>query len=1513
MSKRKQTKAIHQAIYKLFRYLSKLVQTAALGFSQWLMRSFLILGRKQRRPANAKAGFVLPTVTLLLLVVSLVIGAILLRTGSRTNQVIGAREEQVIYNAATPAIERAKAKLEYLFSDKEADRRPTGVPSDEVLMSMLLNDENQYYPGMVRVKNPDPYTLQDERLRRIDINNDGRPDAAWSYEQDVDNDGRPEKIVYSILLRRREGTVRLEDNNDQRKSLNLVVRNGPINTIDISNSQCSSVVQQNNAPAANNGQPVLTDPSAWFPVSTATLRKTFQVNAIVISNKGGTSRTVATLEFQQDRELNRGNKWGAWFRNDLEISPAGNFNWNGAMYTAGNLIVGNSGFKGFLISAPNSCFYKDASSSEIVVNKEDPDGFQGQIVAGRLGTNDFVGNSPFHVKLPNGNPNQNSTHTALQEKTDSVDGNKPPANIALDPIKILTEDKSESREPVSNNPLDRNNRNTRDQNWDRDNETAGEVGYLRTRGRIVNRNEETPFVDDTYRADDRYGPKPRYKLINLDSNKKNGNNIVDPADRAVLTNNTTDPLDTEFRNLGLDGYWERRAWANGFRVIVGERLELGNAFGWGNKDVNGNPGLQDTELDPLYPHNPSSPNLTNVQRQRRTWRDNLAAVQATAVYHIANANAPAPQGDVPVACIATTAHPGTQATMTSSKNFRLASQTYSYNGAPPLYSDFFTGLGTNGWEFNAPNPTALNGGDWLTALRNLANFAGDYEGPNNNGAFPPTQAGGRVFPDPYLTMWGNFSNLRRALEATNNSIADKSYVHTAACTLGILAYNVNYFDSYNYGSDTGLTSLAADLTSLVSPSGINGNSIQIPTDPNDANATATITRRSPSGAVTTETVRFSQLTPDDYINLLPAGNQRLARFIAMKEQIERDRQLGFRSISIPSAQTFDPDGAAGPVAAIPVACDATTLSGVTPPDAIRLLCPSQPKYPSLYYLFPRGGHGRTSGDGTVDSSEPYINLTNPRPVSWGGFNRVGNLANIALQPKQDGSWNGCNSGGWCLPTTDQANTSETPVETRDFRIVAPNGNERYVSLIDNALYNPRELMSVRVLDMDLNLLRLANSIGSDSWLPTSGIVYAFREDAVREDAIARPAGGAMNANAPTDPTLETNGISRKAVDYYPDPERRPHGFRLRNGKDLRRGDNNPRGLTLVSDNPVYIQGDFNYHSRNGQDNALLEEFEETLEENWGNFYRRSRLKNEFARIGPDKDTWRPSEILADAITILSDNFVEGSIDRGLRNNTDDANSPERYSFRAINGPNQPTNNTGPSAGWVLEDGNIISNPATNLPIPIKISRNGHPLYCNAGTPGSRCQPNQLQEYSVGNGNNYRDLAFNGSTDYRELINQATQTRVNATIISGIVPSRQFQTYGGFHNFPRFIERWQATNLFISGSFMQLNFSNYATGPFEQKAWEPGDAPQPDGDQDDPASIRYYWPPKRRWGYDVGLQYAPAGPAAQRLVSSSSSRSEFYQDLKADDPYICRLRRGLNARDGNWDRPSVNECSNNANP
>ena len=152
----------------------------------------------------------------------------------------------------------------------------------------------------------------------------------------------------------------------------------------------------------------------------------------------------------------------------------------------------------------------------------------------------------------------------------------------------------------------------------------------------------------------------------------------------------------------------------------------------------------------------------------------------------------------------------------------------------------------------------------------------------------------------------------------------------------------------------------------------------------------------------------------------------------------------------------------------------------------------------------------------------------------------------------------------------------------------------------------------------------------------------------------------------------------------------------------------------------------------------------------------------------------------------------------------------------------------------------------------------------------------------------------GSLDTRRKRDRirAQETTVNALLITGVVPSRRNQSNGGLHNLPRLLEHWRIgdsnlINLNILGGFFQLNYSTSATGPWDQRAdyWEPDDA----ATSSSPFSITYYGAPGRRWGYDVALQFAPAGPVSTRFITIGSPRSEYFQEVAADDPYMVNLQ------------------------
>jgi hypothetical protein len=2026
MSDRKLAKAVQD----LFKEILRLQKRITKAFVTWLLRTALVINRRTRQPV---AGFVLPTTALLVLVVALTAGALSYRAYSTSTRTINETQSRVIYNAATPAVDRARAKMEFLFDSKLETRYPGGVPSDGKLTSMMLNANPPIVVKGVAAdgtlsltgggnngmgNTQDPYTLPDET--RMDVNGDNKPDNAWSYR--ISTKGNPcgpnnptacdATVVYSIVLTVPPDVTNAQGNVTQYGSdrlialandTNPVYRALPANgEIDPTNPQ-RKISYTRTGPLSNTasasgcatvGGTGSAVEGGWYPDTnnTAQLRKNFQVDALVVPDSvANGNASFSTLEFQQDRILERGNKWGAWFRNDLEIFPGPQFNWNGAMHTEGSLIIGNTSFSAYLISSPGSCLFSpsasEISSTFIPQGTKDSAGnpippFNGIIASGRINDNSSGGSSLIYLH----SPNPIATKLAMSTANDWNNG-AAPYTFSSDPVLIQVKDWRQSRGADPTNAAYYNG-------------PPGVQNQFSNRFPNTPKAESTPYVDDLYRADNRWGPKFKYNDAKSDPTTNNINQIPagtksgDPIP-SVYTKLVGDvSTTTDGSGVGLDGYWERRARTQGLRILVGQRLELGNTYGWTppidrytgsntrptnylqttpltnegdgilqlrqsipappstavplttNADQNlptaattnaANPDTSDNEGDPLYPSykpNTSSTAVRNIKHeeiQRRSLRDNIAAAQSTAVYHAAVSM------DYPVACLATTAHPGSPYTLRRSINFM---PTYFVDNSQPgtggspgnftaLLTDFFHGRGTNGWEFEPPRGTQqqyeidiINPDSPLRiALQNLANFAGDYSTDGSkSGAFPPTQdvAGttGVTHPYPELTMWGNFSNLRRALQLLNNggnttaayaslSPADKTYLQTAACTLGMLAYNIDRvqrFDPRSLFNDTRtypgtpaaiVSTLGQDLWSLMD--GIvdeaNGKFEVLPISQLSTYGYGTqAAGSSPSGAYNPRD--YDRVPAEAFLGKLrelystqPAASQvgndakiRMAELIFTYFQVRRDRTYGFRPSPASNTWNYNPfvvpatpapnisngttlwSSACDPftfpisaygatttgkiaaqnvttefISAIPrlglsrlcgtvippgatreapgdfglparndaatgsnpdttktvldyipnkagnpptglswtqsptdfrtstplasgtntpiadnynpvrlssrsIASNATTtLPAVsptaTPPIGVNRLpymqATVQPKWPSLYFLFPEFSHSSTGGvfdrqgDGigsnnndqdwsddvdhrqptgllNVDPgfsapppappptpirnafqpwAEPYIvdpynqSLNPPAQANWyrvvdsvtpaafpyasydtyltdtpitlgdgstfkylsiNPFPDDLSLKGLALNPRIP-TGPGVNNpsvltgNNWQLPALAGTNVPAPPTNIAGTqpegragfmppnRILIPNGNNfnttgtiAAVSFLDRVMFNGRESQPVRVLDVDLGMLRRnrpgnqggvyasaqayppGNTAKSDVWLPVSGIVYAFREDAVREDAINRPWNGATGPTTTTlgSPTPQTDArntqnltvsstadntldpplvraidgspeprISVKPVDNLPDPERRPHGFRLRDGSQLARhssmsipAKDNYRGLSFFSDEPVYIMGDFNLHQSGADDTVgtRLEEFLDLLPSTGAytetQFYGRQANRRNPNFASSQNDRWRPSEILADGISVVSDTICDGSLLDGFMavslNSSNNANltattyggytqtdsgsgfPPAFYPYNALYGTggstqiynntnaglygpgcnsnrttflnqNRPRENTRLSAGWAW----LRENPWDILS-PVRIGRNGdalvlpppkfvtgvtndnRPLYptttpttpaASYFTPAPTRAAVPYTSPFIATTGTYYNLS-DGRT-----VPAAADTRVNTIIVSGLVPSSLNLSYGGLHNFPRFLETW--TRLWFSGSFLQLNFSNLASAPFSQVngVWEPN---APTGAE----TIGYYSPPQRLWGYDVALQFAPAGQAAARFITPGKVRNEFYSELPANDPYIKNL-------------------------
>ncbi len=1651
-----------------------------------------------RRPARlARSGFVLPTTALLVLMVLLTATALTYRSFTRSDQAITQREQQVIVNSATPAIDRAKAKIEFLFQNDP--RFPSGVPASDILSDLMANerqaskdDDDRSWAGYTQavplLATNDPYTLPDET--RVNINgglddaNADELDNAWMFRSDINGDGvvdTNEIIVYSILVDDvgpedvnpndpDENPVPLQEPDDKRKADALVTRTGPLATTQATAS-CGGAIAEGGWQIVQAG-------------NTSTLQKNFQVNVFVANTNEG-NQTFESMEFQQSRVAARASKWGAWFRYDLEIHPGQDFNWNGAMHTDGNLVLWGQ-IDAFLVSSPSSCVYSrraseitlgqfdyDDNGLDIYNDSTDPNSprdFQGQVMAAKT-DGDAWGSNDMEMHIFNGLGTAPITDELIDETNDSVDPlTSNPSDVAMNPLVLFAQDKATHIDTgTEESPLWR-----RDADWD---DTAEDGNPFRQADQERTYNDLTakPFVDDFFRADDRWGPKPRYEDddaydMTADNNGTNdfrtGVEIAGSGLDATIEDQVIGPTE------GLDGYWERQAIDKGLRLIVGERLELGNPNTWGFDPTDGS--IDPRVSEALYPHNDQAFvggingrfGGPHERLHRKALRDNLAAVQTMAVYHYqgGGTNGMATDGEFPLACYALTAHPGTEQSIIDSRTFE------NYTNTGELKLDFLNGKGTNGWEFSYPAAFNFSGvgvvggfddeiaagqplGD---ALRNLAYFAGD---PNGGApSFEVTQGvvngttdldgdgvvDDEIHPYPYMSMWGDFSTLRRVLAKIDSgtsyndlSFADKSTLHTAACTVSVLAYNIEQdyaeVSSVITGAPTSVQNVTQQLAGAVetvmdcmeggscksgsfnadelldslgyydlassTPTWVDLNPDTELSFVDDDGDTVTIC---PANGGTADQADFqancdsaeffADWSLNDWVELMSADGAipslddtdddangipdvvddviAYAESLNTYTDVTRDRDLGFvEGLSEKAGVPYDPesgayvdmskDGFTQPVAGFGKNNNVTRMFQINcNPNIFQdwgaqggggqdnvvsaglVVCADMDlapvRYPSLYYLFPVNDHGHAGAgyhlqpDGTYEQYgiadydeeyiiDGYISDTgingNVSTVEYKivGADDIEGIFEIAAVPKAT------DMSDWVIPaTTPAVGTLDDPDETdQAFRIAIGSTNVANVAFLDKGVFDGREMLNTRVLDIDLDALTTdtpSGDSGLDYWLSADleneakGVVYAFREDAVREDEIVRPrnatatftpaycmqvnktagfifrlereAGCLMNADPDNaqDPPLTVDKISLKPVDFAPEPERRPHGFRLRtasrnpadfSGGDPAADDARMAGMTFVTDNSVYIMGNFNPHSDDPTDltNNLLEEFTQTLNANYNNFYTRNTLNTgNFANL--EVDHWRPVEILSDGITVLSRNFVDGAVEDSFTRNT-----PSSYTNQT--GPDIISDDTDITAAdvatgnWVHSAFNDDGTP--NLDSPVWIDRNG--VFYLAG------------------GAEYYDTTaapFDDNDDWiriqdnKQLQASGEDTYINATFVSGITPKRGNQGYGGLHNFPRFLQDWN-TDLFISGSFIQLNFSTASTGPFEQEGLEPGTLPV------GAEWIRYYGPPDRRWGYDVGLLYVPPAPAAERFVDIESPRSEYYREVATDDAYIVNLR------------------------
>ncbi|MHC5936045.1 hormogonium polysaccharide biosynthesis protein HpsA [Nostoc sp.] len=1165
MSRKRQ---LFKIIQKTFRQISKQFLSAINKQIIWLLRT---ISGTRRRPGSVNAGFILPTVAMVTLVVVLLTTAILFRSFERSKNASNVRVNEAVLEAATPAIDRARAKIETLLQDPTL---PRGTPSDSALYDAIKKDK---------------YRLGDETRLKLalefnnipgfqtgsgDINNNGTPTntsddfinedetlkTAWKYAVDTDNNGLKDTFtLYGIYFRTppRNGAGVFT-----RERTALEARTPPMDGS--SNSGCGGA----------SGFASLVGNSSWYKLNSGNLGKSFFVYTVnvPITNLGSLSATqyeaykgnksVAALEFQQDRTRIPLSNNAVWFENDLEvIVGTTTLSLNGRIHTNSNLLVGAIGGTITLqqVSSKTSCFYNQENG------QIDVGGNVGNGSLSQLGTTDVV------VDLYQGYGNNINTDAinGTNKSTDSAGGgsigfndaayNQRISAMKTTAIALCTACNSAANGSAlittvnaSSYPTDViTNVAAKVQAAD-DSTTAKNTLYDEIEIYLRNRTRRVPFgeVSDATGtgATTGYGSSITAITASLDPPQvwREPINTTNQFTGATGINLATSQLQATYPDLQKQ---------EGVQTKLGDRVFVGNNL----------PALWlqsgqyvGSETNQLISSGSTAVNWTRpTSGVQQRWRN--TQIQAVTDLGLSDRNG-----------------------------------FWEENATKNPINDLDT---VGGVRIVTGAGIYVDG----TGVSNL--LTGPFYGRGDHSFLPvPTAAPNVTLGANDILVWPDTMPMSKPGDYTATGIGDLQMRATAV---------------YHYKVDYGIDQEPiACVSSYYDPS-------DATTQKNKVAPTGGVNQIGGYGADTTN----GRSNNGVVYNYPTAG--RSTFFNLYKALLQRQANLKFPNGRWANQPLRD---------AITnlMATNSGTLPSTVPSTGLQLADYS-----------------------AIDTALCAISILDPTTTFV------------------------------TTPTNLPAHGAIKEASFLDAREIKQISTLASPTTPDLDL-EQRQPLEIRVTEIDLgSLARTGISSGTEFLLPYSGIIYASRDDALRDAS-----------NLPNAATVSDVSQSEllSPTDFNLDPTRRPNGIRLINGGTLARTSDNAynakeKGLILVTNLPVYIKADsnnsFNLHSTATNTTTQIEEFTVLAS---ADFYGRSTRQDQFAcrpgRPGcpaTGGDFWRPATIIADSMTLLSKNFVDGVrgfADYNLNNNT----------------------------GIFLEDGLIPTTPLstpsipTPLPTPIDVRR-----------------------------------------------------------------------------------------------------------------------------------------------------------------------------------------------------------------
>jgi len=261
---------------------------------------------------------------------------------------------------------------------------------------------------------------------------------------------------------------------------------------------------------------------------------------------------------------------------------------------------------------------------------------------------------------------------------------------------------------------------------------------------------------------------------------------------------------------------------------------------------------------------------------------------------------------------------------------------------------------------------------------------------------------------------------------------------------------------------------------------------------------------------------------------------------------------------------------------------------------------------------------------------------------------------------------------------------------------------------------------------------------------------------------------------------------------------------------------------------------------------------------------------------------------------------------------------------------------------------VVAVTTVNQPITVPVNQFHVPTFTDS------INNDNLNANNVRFPNRFDGDAINGDPDLNggknaQWTQRALTAEVNAYFVVGTTPSRSYvtlpnllgagittgETAGGLPNWIRFIDNWAGITEKTSGGFMQNTRSRFATAPFSATGpyadlsdlnyssyidtlyIDPNQPNSPLSTYDSSDSlggrvynsltsqaIPFYTPPRRLWGFDVGLLVQTPDRFAERFSRDLPTFNDFFREVDKTDRWVQALLCAAQPADPNADNPTT---------